>query len=97
MPDFQWTTLITPAGAAATAVFITKGLRQWLQIPSGSQARRFVLVTATLLLLTATLVTSGWDWAALVAAVPTGLTAGFAGIGAYDAATSGLDYRVSSA
>ena len=93
MPDFAWTTLITPAGAAAAAVFIVVGLRRWAGWPPGRLARKAVLVAAAGLLLGATLVVSGYAWPAVFAAIPTGLTAGYAAIAAYDTATRGAAYR----
>ena len=94
MPDFAWTTLITPAGAAAAAVFIVMGARRWWDWPPGPLARRTVLAVATTLLLGATLVVSGWNVPAVIAAIPTGLTAGFAALSIYDTAVSGADYAV---
>ena len=93
MPDFAWTTLITPAAAAAAAVFAVAGLRRWIGWPPGRLARPAVLAAATILLLGATMVVSGFAWPAVITAIPTGLTAGYAAIAVYDTATRGADYQ----
>lgn len=91
--DFTLADLLTVPGAAAAAVAIVKAATTYFGLPK-SRARAVVLTLGVGLLVGASAVTAGFDVAVLVGAIPAGLSAGFAAIAAYDAATSGLDYAV---